>query len=40
MAYALEYRDPERTLTREDVETVHNKLIKKVCGSTGAKVRS
>ncbi|MDO5329558.1 MAG: phenylalanine--tRNA ligase subunit beta [Coriobacteriia bacterium] len=40
LAYSLEYRDPDRTLTRDDVDAVHNKLINKVCASTGAEVRS
>ena len=39
MAYALAYRAADRTLTGEEVEKAHGKLIKKVCGSTGAQVR-
>ena len=39
MAYALTYRAPDRTLTSEEVEKTQAKLIKKVCGSTGAEVR-
>ncbi len=39
MAYALEYRSPERTLTTEEVDKQHERLIKKVCGATGAEVR-
>lgn len=39
MAYALTYRAPDRTLTSEEVEKAQEKLIKKVCGSTGAEVR-
>jgi len=39
MAYTLTYRAPDRTLTSEEVEKVQEKLIKKVCGSTGAEVR-
>ena len=39
MAYALSYRAADRTLTGEEVEKAHAKLIKKVCGATGAEVR-
>ncbi|MBR0403827.1 MAG: phenylalanine--tRNA ligase subunit beta [Eggerthellaceae bacterium] len=39
MAYALTYRAPDRTLTTEEVEKVQAKLVKKVCGATGAEVR-
>ena len=39
-AYALTYRAPDRTLTSEEVEKAKAKLIKKVCGATGAEVRS
>lgn len=40
MAYKLEYRADDRTLTTEEVDKQHARLIKKVCGSTGAEVRS
>ena len=39
MAYALEYRAVDRTLTTEEVDKQHARLIKKVCGATGAEVR-
>ncbi len=39
MAYHLTYRAPERTLTAEEVEKAHNKMLKKVQGATGAEVR-
>lgn len=39
MAYALEYRAADRTLTTEEVDKQHARLIKKVCGATGAEVR-
>ena len=39
MAYALTYRAPDRTLTSEEVEKAHDRLVKKVCGATGASVR-
>lgn len=39
MAYALEYRAADRTLTTEEVDKQHTRLIKKVCGATGAEVR-
>lgn len=40
MAYALEYRAADRTLTAEEVDKQHARLIKKVCGATNAEVRS
>ncbi len=40
MAYALEYRAPDRTLTTEEVDKQHARLIKKVCGATGAEIRA
>lgn len=40
MAYALAYRAADRTLTGEEVEKAHAKLVKKVCGATGAEVRN
>lgn len=40
MAYALEYRAPDRTLTSEEVDKAHARLVKKVCSATGAEVRS
>ncbi len=39
MAYALEYRAPDRTLEGEEAESAHARLVKKVCGATGAEVR-
>lgn len=39
MAYALEYRSPDKTLTAEEVNKQHEGLIKKTCGATGAEVR-
>lgn len=39
MAYALTYRAADRTLTSEEVERAHERLVKKVCGATGAEVR-
>lgn len=39
VAYKLVYRAPDRTLTSEEVEKTHERLIKKVCGATGAEVR-
>lgn len=40
MAYKLVYRAPDRTLTSEEVEKAHNKIITKVAGATGAEVRA
>ena len=39
MAYSLEYNNPEKTLTSEEVEAVHSKLVEKVCKSTNAELR-
>ena len=39
MAYALEYRAADRTLTGEEVDKAHNRLVTKVCKATGAEVR-
>lgn len=39
MAYALSYRAANRTLTSEEVDRAHAKLVKKVCAATGAEVR-
>ncbi len=39
MAYALTYRAADRTLTSEEVERAHAKLVQKVCGATKAEVR-
>lgn len=40
MAYRLVYRAPDRTLTSDEVEKTHNKLVTKVAGATGAETRS
>lgn len=40
MAYSLTYRAADRTLTSEEVDKAHERLVKKVCGATGAEVRS
>lgn len=39
MAYALTYRAFDRTLTSAEVDKAHARLVKKVCGATGAEVR-
>lgn len=39
MAYALTYRAADRTLTSEEVDKAHDRLVKKVSGATGAEVR-
>lgn len=39
LAYALVYRDPERTLTSEEVEQAHEKLVRKVTGALGGRLR-
>ncbi len=40
MAYALEYRAADRTLTASEVDKQHARLVKKVCSATGAEVRA
>ena len=40
MAFALTYRADDHTLTSEEVEAAHAKLVKKVCAATGGEVRS
>lgn len=39
MAYALTYRAADRTLSGDEVEKAHERLIKKVSAATGAEVR-
>ena len=39
MAYSLVYRAPDRTLTSEEVERAHGKLVSKVEKATGAEIR-
>ena len=40
MAFALTYRADDHTLTSEEVEKVHHKLVTKVCKATGGEVRA
>ncbi|MGQ5425611.1 phenylalanine--tRNA ligase subunit beta [Thermophilibacter sp. ZX-H3] len=40
MAFSLTYRAADRTLTSDEVEKAHSKLVTKVCKSTGGEVRS
>jgi phenylalanyl-tRNA synthetase beta chain len=39
MAFALTYRSAERTLTAEEVESTHERLVRKVSGAVGAELR-
>ena len=39
MAFALTYRAADRTLTSEEVDAAHSRLVKKVCAATGGEVR-
>lgn len=39
MAYSLTYRAEDRTLTSEEVDKAHQKLVEKVSKATGAEVR-
>ena len=40
MAFSLTYRSDDHTLTSEEVERAHSKLVTKVCKATGGEVRS
>ncbi len=40
MAFSLTYRAADRTLTSEEVERAHARLVTKVCKATGGEVRS
>ena len=40
MAFTLTYRAPDRTLTSDEVDKAHERLVKKTCGATGAEVRA
>lgn len=39
MAFALEYRADGRTMTSEEAEAAHRRVVEKVCRATGATVR-
>ncbi|MDR0501409.1 MAG: phenylalanine--tRNA ligase subunit beta [Coriobacteriales bacterium] len=39
LAFALEYRSSERTLTADEVDKLHNKVLRKLTAATGGKVR-
>ncbi|MDE0042009.1 MAG: phenylalanine--tRNA ligase subunit beta, partial [Candidatus Poribacteria bacterium] len=40
LAYAIEYSSPTETLTDEQVDRVHEKIVKRLNGELGAKLRS
>ncbi len=40
LAFALEYRDPERTLTDDDVAATHERLVRKVTAAVGGELRT
>lgn len=40
LAFSLTYRASDKTLTSEEVEHQHERIVKKVCGKTGAEVRA
>ncbi len=39
MAFSIVYRDPSKTLTSEEVEKRHEKMVQKVCRATGGHIR-
>ena len=40
MAYALTYRAADRTLTAEEIEGTHDRLVRKLGTAVGAELRS
>jgi phenylalanyl-tRNA synthetase beta chain len=40
MAFELSYRAPDRTLTAEEVEVAHTRLVRKVCGAVEGELRT
>lgn len=39
LAFSLAYRDPERTLTDDEVAVAHEKVVRKVTGAVGGELR-
>jgi phenylalanyl-tRNA synthetase beta chain len=40
LAFSMRYRSPERTLTDEEVEKIHQKIVKHVTKKTGGEIRA
>lgn len=40
LAFSLAYRAPDRTLTADEVDPIHQKLVRKVCGAVDGSLRS
>ena len=40
MAFSLTYRSDDHTLTSDEVERAHGKIVTKLCKATGGEVRS
>jgi phenylalanyl-tRNA synthetase beta chain len=40
LAFALSYQAPDRTLTSEEVDVIHNKVVSKLKGAIGAEIRA
>lgn len=40
VAFELSYRAADRTLTADEVESAHDRLVRKVCGAVGGEIRS
>jgi phenylalanyl-tRNA synthetase beta chain len=40
LAFSLTYRDPERTLTDDEVAAAHDKVVRKVTAATGGELRA
>ena len=40
MAFALTYRSSDRTLTAEEVEQAHDRLVRKVTAAVGGELRT
>ena len=39
LAFSVQYRSLTKTLTDKEVDVVHNKAVKKVCGDLGLSMR-
>lgn len=40
LAFELVYRAPDRTLTAEEIEATHGRLVRKVCSAVGGELRA
>jgi phenylalanyl-tRNA synthetase beta chain len=40
LAFSLEYRAADRTLSEDEVRAVHDRLVERVCAKVGATLRA